>query len=289
MTGDWDLPPQRSGFVADDALKESRARLSTSAPQNARFTPAEIGGSACLLVEPQAGPGRADILYIHGGGYRLGSPIAYLAFAQTLADRSGRRIVLPTYPLAPEHPFPAAPRALAHVFRALPDPEGTVIAGDSAGGGLTAALSILGARAGLRPAGAMLISPMLDLDARGESLERNALRDPIFTKAMVLNSATLYLQGHPSDDPLVSPLHADPADFPPTLVLTGSAETLLDEALDFVRKLALADRPVRLHVAPAMGHVWPIMAPHSPEADAAMDAMAAFAKSLECASNAPSA
>jgi len=92
----------------------------------------------------------------------------------------------------------------------------------------------------------------------------------------VLGSAELYLQGHDPADPLVSALHADPADFPPTLVLVGGAEVLLDEALDFARRLALADRRITLYVAPSMGHVWPLMAPQSPQAAEAIAAMAAF-------------
>jgi acetyl esterase/lipase len=122
---------------------------------------------------------------------------------------------------------------------------------------------------------------MLDLTAQSESLDRNAARDPLFSKAAVLDSAQLYLQGHAPDDPLVSALQADPADFPPTLILTGSAEVLLDEALAFATKLALGDRRVTLHVAPGMGHVWPLMAPGSPEAVDAVAAMAAFVKALK--------
>ena len=156
-----------------------------------------------------------------------------------------------------------------------------VVAGDSAGGGLAAALCIMAARAGERPAGVVLVSPMLDLTARGESLDRNAARDPMFSKAAVLDSAQLYLQGHDPRDPLVSALEADPADFPPTLVLTGGAEVLLDEVVAFATRLALGDRRVTLHVAPGMGHVWPLLAPETGEARDAVAAIAGFVKALE--------
>lgn len=280
MTEEWNLPPLREGYGADPGLLERRLRATGTAPPGARFEEVTLAGTRCLLIEPLGGEGKGDVLYLHGGGYRLGSPLAYISYAQALADRSGRRIVLPFYPLAPEHPYPAALNTMVAVYRALPDPERTIVAGDSAGGGLAAGLSIVAARAGVRPAGIILVSPMLDLTAQSDSLRRNASRDPLFSKAAVLDSAQLYLQGHPPTDPLVSALHAEPADFPPTLVLTGSAEVLLDEALAFVRRLAQADIRVSLHVAPGMGHVWPLMAPGSTEAVEAIAAMAAFVSTL---------
>jgi monoterpene epsilon-lactone hydrolase len=278
VSADWVLPALRQGHPADADLLDRRARAGGSGDV-AEVSEAVLGGSRCLLVEPAGRTAEGDILYLHGGGYRLGSPRAYSGYGQRLADRSGRRVVLPYYPLAPENPFPAALHAVAAVYRNLSDPAGTIIAGDSAGGGLTAALCILAARAGQRPAGAILVSPMLDLTASADSLERNAARDPVFSKAAVLDSARLYLQGHDPRDPLVSALNADPADFPPVLVLTGGAEVLLDEALAFAGKLARADIRMTLHVAPGMGHVWPLLAPDSPAADEAVSAMAEFVKS----------
>ena len=280
MNEAWALPPLRTGCEADADLQERRVRAGGSVAPGAEPVKLVLGGTRCVVVEPASGTAQGDILYLHGGGYRLGSPLAYLAYAQAIADRSGRRIVLPFYPLAPEAPFPGAIHAIAAVFRALPDLGATVVAGDSAGGGLAAALCILAARAVQRPAGMVMVSPMLDLAAQGDSLERNAARDPLFSKAAVLGSAELYLQGHDPADPLVSALHADPADFPPTLVLVGGAEVLLDEALEFAWRLALADRRITLHVAPGMGHVWPLMAPQSPEATEAIAAMAAFVTAL---------
>ncbi len=280
MSQAWALPSVREGHAADSDLLARRERAAGTVPPGVAIEESTLGGSRCLLVEPTGKTAQGDILYLHGGGYRLGSPLGYIAYAQALADQSGRRVVLPFYALAPEEPFPAALNVISQVYRALPNPGETVIAGDSAGGGLAAALCILATRAGQQPAGAIMVSPMLDLMARSDSLERNATRDPLFSKNAVLDCARLYLQGHPPDDPLVSALEADPVDFPPLLVLTGSAEVLLDEALAFVRKLALADRRVSLHVAPGMGHVWPLMAPASSAAHEAIAAMAAFAGGL---------
>ena len=279
--GAWNLPRLREGYAADDALIERRARAAGPTDAVERAGEAVIGGVRCLVIEPRGCDARGEMIYLHGGGYRLGSPLAYVDYAQRVADEAGRRIILPFYPLAPEHPFPAALHAVVAVYRGLEDRQSVVVAGDSAGGGLAAALCIMAARAGERPAGVVLVSPMLDLTARGESLDRNAARDPMFSKAAVLDSAQLYLQGHDPRDPLVSALEADPADFPPTLVLTGGAEVLLDEVVAFATRLALGDRRVTLHVAPGMGHVWPLLAPETGEARDAVAAIAGFVKALE--------
>jgi len=277
---DWSLPPLRKGYPADADLQARRVRAGGSPTPGSQPAEVMLGGTRCLVVEPSSGAGQGDILYLHGGGYRLGSPLAYLAYAREIADRSARRIVLPFYPLAPEQPFPAAIHTIVAAFQALPSPGTSVIAGDSAGGGLAAALCILAARAGMRPAGLVMVSPMLDLAATSDSLARNAHCDPLFSRAAVLDSAGLYLQGHDPSDPLVSALHADPDDLPPTLLLIGGAEVLLDEALAFAHRLALANRRVTLHVAPGMGHVWPLMAPQSPQGAEAIAAMAAFVTAL---------
>ena len=279
--GAWDLPPLRKGYAADEALVERRARAAGPADAAERVSEAVIGGVRCLVIEPRGCDARGEMIYLHGGGYRLGSPLAYVDYAQRIADAAGRRIILPFYPLAPEHPFPAALHTVVAVYRGVEDRRSVVVAGDSAGGGLAAALCIMAARAGEPLAGAVLVSPMLDLTARGESLDRNAARDPMFSKAAVLDSAGLYLQRHDPRDPLVSALEADPADLPPMLVLTGGAEVLLDEAIAFATKLALADRRVTLHVAPGMGHVWPLLAPETIEARDAVAAIAGFVKALE--------
>lgn len=277
----WHLPPTRPGHPADAALLERRAGAAGRPGEGDRFEEARIGGISCLLVTPDKGAVDGDILYLHGGGYRLGSPLAYIGYAQAIADACGRRLVLPFYRLAPEHPFPAALHDAVAVFRALPDPAATIVAGDSAGGGLAAALSIVAGRAGDSPAGAILVSPMLDLLARGESFERNAARDPLFSRAAVLECAGLYLQGHDARNPLVSALEADPAAFPPLLLLIGGAEVLLDEALDFAARVARADRRLTLHVAPGMGHVWPLMTMGSAPACEAVAAMRGFVAGLK--------
>jgi len=279
-TGEWRLPPLREGRPADAALLEKRecaaAAFSGGAPP-ARET---IGGVACLRFAPARRLPSATILYLHGGGYRMGSPIAYSALARRIAEIAQAEVVAPAYRLAPEHPFPAALHDAAAVYRALAARDVPVIAGDSAGGGLAAALALAAADAGQPAAGLVLISPMLDLRATDPSYDSHAASDTLFSRQAVAECADIYLQGHAADDPLVSPLHADPARLPPALILVGGDEVLIGESLALTRRLALANRRVTLHVAPAMGHVWPLLAPQTEAAAAAIGAIAAFVAGL---------
>lgn len=276
-TGQWRLPPLRPGHPADAGLAERRLRAAGTRDDGPQPVEAEIGGVHCLIVEPQGAAADGTILYLHGGGYRMGSPVAWIPYARRLATASGRRVILPSYRLAPEHPFPAALHDAAAVYHVLAAEDSVVVAGDSAGAGLAAALCLSAAKAGQPAAGLVLVSPMLDLAARDDSYDSHAASDAIFSREAVLECAELYLQGHPADDPLVSPLLADPALFPPALILAGGTEVLLGESLALARRLALADRRVSLHVAPGMGHVWPMLAPQTDAAARAVATIAAFA------------
>lgn len=273
---DWNLPPLRSGHPPSADLLSRRARASAGGNGQQPDETQVVGGIECLIVGD--GQDGGTLLYFHGGGYRMGSPEAWLAYARALADASGLRIVLPRYRLSPEHPFPAALHDAVAVYRELAAAGPVLIAGDSAGAGLTASLCIAADRAGRRPIGAVLVSPMLDLTARDETYATHAESDTLFSRQSVLDAAALYLQGHDPCDPLVSPLEADPRAFPSLLLLTGGSEVLLGEALAFAERLARADRTVRLHVAAGMGHVWPMMMPDSTPARAAIAAIADFAR-----------
>lgn len=271
--GDWSLPPLRAGYAASPELVERRARAAGVRTGDEAAVEREIGGVRCLLVNEGAA---RTMLYLHGGGYRMGSPVAYLAYTTRIAVAAGMRLVMPFYRLAPEHPFPAGLHDTVAVYRVLAMAGAVTVGGDSAGAGLAAALCIAAHQAGAAPAAAVLVSPMLDLEARDATFDSHAAGDIFFSRATVLDCAALYLQGAPADAPLVSPLNADPTVFPPVLLLVGGSEVLLGETTAFARKLALADRRVTLHVAPGMGHVWPMLAPGDPASAAAVSAIAVF-------------
>jgi epsilon-lactone hydrolase len=281
----WKLPPLRPGRAAPPAILASRAELAGLAALHPHVAGVEVerrtlAGIACHVVGPATA--LATLLYFHGGGYRLGDPETWVGFAGRLAGDGSLRVVLPDYRLAPEHPFPAALHDAAAVYRALGAAgEPIVLAGDSAGGGLAAALCVLARdNADPGPAGLILLSPWLDLSATAATYRSHAARDRIFSHDSATEAADLYLQGESSNHPLVSPLYADPAAFPPVQLFCGGDEVLLGDALAFSARLASANRPVEAHFVPDMPHVWPMLAPALPQSEALCADLRRFARAL---------
>jgi monoterpene epsilon-lactone hydrolase len=228
---------------------------------------------------------RGVIYYCHGGGYIVGSPIAYRRFANRLARSSGCDVAVIDYRLAPEHPFPAAPddalagyRALLAAGHAAAD---IVIGGDSAGGNL-ALVTLLRVKAeGLPlPARAFLLSPWADLAATGASIEENAAADPMLPAARIADAASLYAGVTPRDHPLVSPLYGDYAGLPPLLLLAGSTEILRDDAVRVAERARAAGVAATLKIWPRMPHVFPVLADVLPEGRRALYHIAEFIRQL---------
>jgi epsilon-lactone hydrolase len=148
------------------------------------------GVPAHWLDAPGADAGRV-LLFLHGGGYELGSLRSDGELAARLGRASGMRVLFPEYRLAPEHPFPAAIDDALAAWRWLRAGQdlsagSMVVAGDSAGGGLAIALLVATRDAGeALPAAAVLMSPTVDLTSSGASMTERADQDPISTPAML--------------------------------------------------------------------------------------------------------
>lgn len=217
------------------------------------------------VAAPGIDPERA-VLYLHGGGYAIGSINTHRRLAYDISAASSARVLLIDYRLAPEHPFPAAVDDAATAWRWLLQQgfatDRLAIAGDSAGGGLTIAtlVNLRDQKLGL-PACAVAISPWIDLEGKGDSITTRAAQDPMVQRAGLLWMAKLYLNNKDPHTPLAAPLHADLAGLPPVLVQVGTAETLLDDATRLAEKLYRAGGDVRLAVWPDMLHVFPFFAP----------------------------
>jgi monoterpene epsilon-lactone hydrolase len=196
--------------------------------------------------------------------------------ASRIALQARARVVLPDYSLAPERPFPAAVHDAMNLYLSLAQSSETIFAGgESAGGGLAAALALAIRRCDSPPlAGLALVSPWLDLTLEAQSYLANAARDTVFSKEAATRYADFYLQGHDSKDELASPLHCVPTGFPPTLLMVGTEEVLLDDSLEFARRLAGAGSSVELHVMVGMQHAWPIMQPGTDETAFAIERIA---------------
>ncbi|HVC59887.1 MAG TPA: alpha/beta hydrolase [Acetobacteraceae bacterium] len=201
------------------------------------------------------------VLFLHGGGYVIGSLDSHRHLVAEIGRASGARALAIDYRMAPEHPFPAAVQDALAAYRFLLDsgikPGRICIAGDSAGGGLVVAamLAIRGAELP-QPACGWCISPWVDLACTGASMRDNAARDPSVQQPGVLEFAGLYLAGADPRSPLASPIHGDLRGLPPLLIQVGSVETLLDDALSLARVAGLADISVDLQIWPEMIHVW---------------------------------
>ena len=202
------------------------------------------------------------VLYFHGGGYCSGSILSHRRMV-TEAGRAARmRTLAVRYRLAPEHPYPAAQEDAMTAWRFLRGQgiaaRDIAVGGDSAGGSLTITLiNRLRAAGEEQPACAWLASPWTDLTMSGASLEAKDHVDPLIHKPYLDELAGAYAPPpFRRKDPLISPLFADLAGFPPTLIQVGSSEALLDDSVRFARALGLADINVTLQVWPHMIHAW---------------------------------
>ena len=228
------------------------------------MTPAHLGGVPGEWVE---GPksGELVLLYLHGGGYFGCSAETHRPITAGFA-LLGFRVYAPDYRLAPENPFPAALDDAVAVYRALLDaghePQQLVVAGESAGGGLTLSLMLALRAAGVPlPGCGAVFSPWTDLAATGESIRTNAERCAMFSGADIAPSALYYLGETDPRNPLASPLYADLAGLPPLLIHVGEDEVLRDDSTRLAERARTAGVPVELKIWPVVPHAWQL-APH---------------------------
>ena len=248
-----------------------------------RVQPVDAGGVSAEWTLPEDGRAVAGtLLYLHGGGYFQGSPFTHRRLVTALCLAAGLRGLSVDYRLAPEHPFPAAVDDALAAYRWLTGPSGedpgrVVVAGDSAGGGLSAALLVALRDAGDRlPAGAYLLSPWTDLAGTGASMLTRADADPMIDPAESRATARRYAGDGDLRHPLVSPLYADLTGLPPLLIHVGDAEVLLDDATRLADRALGAGVAVELEVWPEAFHVFQIMVGLVPEADEAVARAAAW-------------
>jgi monoterpene epsilon-lactone hydrolase len=221
------------------------------------------------------------LLFLHGGGYELGSLRSDGELAARLGRASGMRVLFPEYRLAPEHPFPAAiddVLAAWHWLRTDQDlsARAIAVAGGSAGGGLAVALLVATRDAGeALPVAAALMSPTVDLTSSGTSMTERVDQGPISTPAMLRQFASDYLAGTDPKTPLASPLFASLSGLPPLLVQVGTADLLLSDSERLARAAVEAGVDVTLEIGEGLPHVYQIML-GTPEAAEATERIGKF-------------
>jgi acetyl esterase/lipase len=280
----WQLVGDHLGDGGD--LQDQRAAYETllaqfDVPAGLQVRPSNAGGVPALLVAEDcaAAPG---ILYLHGGGFVMGSAFGFRPLAGALALASGCGALVVDYRLAPEHPFPAALDDAHAAYRWMlergGDPAQLVLAGDSTGGGLALALLLRLREEGLPlPAGVVLLCPVADVNA--STIDPDTLDPPrrLFSDFWH-GCIAAYLAGHSSHDPLVSPLFGDLAGLPPLLIQAGTAELLLSEAQALHDRAQEQAVPTQLQLYPADAHVFHLFWSFLPEAADALQAAGHFVR-----------
>jgi epsilon-lactone hydrolase len=238
------------------------------------------GSPALWWLVPKACGSRQVVLYFHGGGYVAGSPWTHRGLMGRIALASGAKVVAPRYRLAPENRSPAAfddaCRAFEQIVASGIAPGLIILAGDSAGGGIAAALANSLASRGVKIAGLVLLSPWTDLTGSSDSLVTKAKVEALLPGPRLKDLIAEVRGTLPCDDPRLSPLFGTAPTGQPTLILVGEDEILLDDSRRLAAHLRSKGALVDLHVQPAAPHVYPYLAPFVPEARAAIRQIAAF-------------
>jgi acetyl esterase/lipase len=275
-----------SPFDPAGDLREQRPlfeQVATAAPVPADVvtTRGQLGGVPVIWVDIPGITTDGVIVYFHGGFFAIGSAAASVGLAADLARQARMQVVTVDYRLAPEHPYPAAPRDAMTAYQGLLDGGQDIarvaLAGESAGANLAVVTLAAIARAGLpQPASAVLMSPWADLAAAGQSVTAKADVDPVITAEAVRVRGRDYLNGADARDPAVSPVYGSLAGLPPLLIQAGSHEILLDDAIRLAARAAYDDAAVTLDVTPGVPHVFQAFAAVLDEGEAALSRAGAF-------------
>jgi epsilon-lactone hydrolase len=268
----------------DTSVAQMRAdwdRLFWSDAQPAETEAVCANGVPALRVTAAGADAKRVLIYLHGGGFKLGSVRSHRDLMARISLAAGCRVLGLNYRLAPEHRFPAPLNDAVASYEWLLaqgcSPADLAFAGDSAGGGLAAsAMLALRGRGLPLPTAAVLLSAWTDLTAEGESYVTRAAADPIHQRAMILATARNYLGEADPRDPLASPLFGELAGLPPMLLQVGDRETGLDDSRRFAAQARAAGAHAELQVYDNMIHVFQQFPDLLPEAREAIAAIGRF-------------
>ena len=255
-------------------------RIAPGPPARTQTAAVDAGGIPSVRIAvPEARKDRCA-LYLHGGGYVIGSAALYRDFTWRIGTAARASVLFVDYRLAPEHPFPAALDDAFKAYRWLADqfdPRRTAFVGDSAGGGLALAVLLkLRDEGHTLPAAAVVLSPWTDLALTGSSLHSHATDDPVLEMSRVIKHSHDYLAGADPRHPYASPLYGDASGLPPTLIQVGSDEMLRDDSVRMGETLKAAGCEVEIDVFPRQPHGWQLYARILPEGRQAIERIGVF-------------
>jgi monoterpene epsilon-lactone hydrolase len=272
------LPIERHRRMASAA-----ERLVPDPPSTTRRVKLDAGGVRAELIATPASDDNRYVLFLHGGGFIIGSPALYRHVTWRIATAARARVLAIDYRLAPENPFPAALEDAVAAYHWLlgsgVNPGRIAVMGDSAGGGLVFSLMLrLRDEATPLPSAAVAVSPWTDLALTGPSLQLNAVSDPMLSPEDPAYFVEEYLAGTDPRTPYASPLYGDPAGFSPAMIQVGSDELLRDDAVRMAERMRAAGCQVELEIWPRMPHAWHVFVPLIPEARQAIERVGAFVR-----------
>ncbi|TXT64730.1 MAG: Acetyl-hydrolase [Promethearchaeota archaeon] len=283
------LLEKRNELELNKRVRESRENLESLAalvelPEDVNLTQLELNGMNAVWIDSPESDSQKVILYLHGGGYMEGSLKSHEDLAMRIGKASEARILLIDYRLAPENPFPAALSDAVSAYEWLIKNQhvpssNIIIAGDSAGGGLTiSTLLRLKELNKSLPSAAICLSPWTDLAMKGNSINANRNQDKFLKSYDLAFMASLYIQDKNPKNPLISPLYGDLSGLPPLFIQVGSPEILLDDAVRLAKKAEKAGVDVKLEVWDDMIHVFQAFADWAPEGEEAIKKIGQFAR-----------
>lgn len=254
----------------------------TAEPEDVTYKSTSIGGVPGILVTPLTADPAQIQLFFHGGGFALGSSASHRKLAGHLAKASGCTAFVLDFRRAPEAKFPAQIEDGVSVYRALLS-EGRrsrdiTPVGDSAGGNLAISLVFALRQRGLPlPEQVITMSPWLDMENAGETIESNDETDFLITRAGLQGNIDRYILGATTPtDPMANPLYQDFAGFPRLFITAGDIESLLDDSVRLNDLATKAGVDVTFSIGRDQQHVYPFMAGHHDRADEEIARMAAW-------------
>lgn len=254
-------PDMTNASMAERRAVYDKAEKAFPLPEGATVQATDLGGVAGERIDVRGAVDGRAILYLHGGGYGIGSSRSHRHLAAALGVAARTNVLLPDYRLAPEHRFPAALDDALAVYRAMlrhHAADRIAVMGDSAGGGLTVATVLAARQAGLAlPGAAVCLSPWVDLTSGPDSpVARAAGDDPLVRLDSLMGFARAYLGDTPGTNPLASPVFADLRGLPPLLIQASRSEALVSDAERLAVAALNAKVDVTLELTDGTPHVW---------------------------------
>jgi acetyl esterase/lipase len=268
------------GYLGDAPVSTELLRLifddwqrATAEPEDVTYKHTTIGGVPGILVTPIGSDPTQVLIFMHGGGFALGSSASHRKLAGHVAKACGATAFVLDFRLAPEYKYPAQIDDGLAVYQALlaegRTPRDLTPIGDSAGGNLAISMVFAARTRGIPvPAQVITFSPWLNMENNGATLDTNDATDFLITREGLQGNIDRYIVGAADPaDPGVNPLYQDFAGFPRLYICAGSVESLFDDS-DRLNRLALeAGVDVTFSIGEGMQHVFPFLAGNHSRAD----------------------